>query len=49
MAGNNIARPFFRIGVQDCFAEGGSRPFLFGKYGLSAKDIAAAVKQGLAS
>jgi len=49
MASNNIARPFFRIGVQDCFAEGGSRSFLFGKYGLSAKDIAAAIKQGLAS
>jgi transketolase len=47
MASNNIARPFFRIGVQDCFAEGGSRSFLFGKYGLSAKDIATAVKQGL--
>ena len=49
MASNNIARPFFRIGVQDCFAEGGSRAFLFGKYGLSASDIAAAVKQGLTS
>ena len=29
IASNNIARPFFRIGVQDCFAEGGSRDFLF--------------------
>ncbi len=48
IASNNIARPFFRIGVQDCFAEGGSRDFLFQKYGLTANDIIAKVKHGLA-
>ena len=48
IASNNIARPFFRIGVQDCFAEGGSRDFLFQKYGLTANDIIEKVKHGLA-
>ncbi len=48
IASNNIARPFFRIGVQDCFAEGGSRDFLFKKYGLTADNIIAKVKHGLA-
>lgn len=49
MADNNIARPFFRIGVQDCFAEGGSRDFLFEKYGLTADDITSKIKQAMAS
>lgn len=49
IATNNIARPFFRVGVQDCFAEGGSRDFLFRKYGLAADDIIKKVKQGLAN
>ena len=49
MAGSNIARPFFRIGVQDCFAEGGSRDFLFKKYGLTADAIAAKIKQAITS
>ena len=48
IASNNITRPFFRVGVQDCFAEGGSRNFLFKKYGLTADDIIAKVKEGLA-
>ena len=48
IASNNIARPFFRVGVQDCFAEGGSRDFLFQKYGLTANDIITKIKQGLA-
>ena len=47
MADNGVARPFHRIGVQDCFAEGGSRKFLFEKHGLSAANIVAKVKQGL--
>lgn len=48
IASNNIARPFFRVGVEDCFAEGGSRDFLFQKYGLTENNIVAKVKQGLA-
>jgi transketolase len=49
MASNNIARPFFRIGVQDCFAEGGSRDFLFEKYGLTADAITMKIKQAITS
>jgi transketolase len=49
MASSNIARPFFRIGVQDCFAEGGSRDFLFKKYGLTADAITAKIKQAIPS
>ncbi len=49
IAENNIARPFFRIGVEDCFAEGGTRKFLFQKYGLTADAIIAKVKKGLAN
>ena len=47
IATKNIARPFFRVGVQGCFAEGGRRDFLFRKYGLTASDIAKKIKQGL--
>ena len=49
MASNNIARPFFRIGVQDCFAEGGSRDFLYEKYGLTADAITMKIKQAITS
>lgn len=34
-----IAAKFARIGVQDTFAEGGSTPYLFDKFGLSARHI----------
>jgi len=37
-----VAR-FARVGVRDTFAEGGSTPYLFGKYGLTAEAIADAV------
>ncbi len=35
---------FRRIGVQDTFAQGGSTAYLFDKYGLSSRHIAAAVQ-----
>jgi len=35
---------FARVGVQDVFAEGGSTPYLFEKYGLNAEAIAAAFR-----
>jgi transketolase len=28
-----------RVGIQDCFAESGSRPYLFSRYGLSVQRI----------
>jgi transketolase len=40
-----VARPFARVGVQDVFAEGGSTPFLFDRYGLSAKAVVAAFRR----
>ena len=40
-----IAVPFRRIGVRDTFAEGGSTPYLFDKYGLSARYIEATVRE----
>ena len=39
-----IGIPFRRVGVQDTFAEGGSTPFLFEKYGLNAAAIAEAAR-----
>lgn len=39
-----ISARFRRLGVQDCFAEGGTTPYLFEKYGLSASHVVAAVK-----
>ncbi|HEY2751928.1 transketolase family protein [Phenylobacterium sp.] len=39
---------FAMVGVNDVFAEGGSTPYLFGKYGLTAGDLYRAVK-GLAN
>ena len=38
---------FTRVGVKDTFAEGGSTPFLFDKYGLSARHIESAVLRKL--
>lgn len=40
-----VARPFARVGVQDVFAEGGTTPFLFDRYGLSAKAVVAAFQR----
>jgi transketolase len=40
-----IAVPFARVGVRDVFAEGGTTPFLFDKYGLSARAVAAAFRE----
>lgn len=41
----NAAVPFKRIGVPDCFGEVGDKKFLAEKFGISAKDIAEAVKE----
>lgn len=38
-----VAARFARVGVQDTFAEGGSTPWLFAKYGLDDAAIAAAL------
>jgi transketolase len=40
---------FKRVGILDTFAEGGSTPYLFKKYGLSAQHIFAAVSELLSS
>jgi len=45
---NDVSSKFRRIGVRDTFAEGGTTPFLFEKYGLSANALAATVRQTLA-
>lgn len=42
-----ISKPFKRIAVKDHFAETGTGPQLFEKYGLSANHIAKAVKDSL--
>ncbi|MFN3209882.1 MAG: transketolase family protein [Roseovarius sp.] len=42
-----VPAAFRRIGVQDTFAEGGSTPFLFNQYGLSARHVAQAVRDVL--
>jgi transketolase len=40
---SGVAVAFAHVGVRDTFAEGGSQPYLFDKYGLSARHIAATV------
>jgi transketolase len=40
LALEGLSPRFGMIGVQDVFAEGGSTPFLFEKYGLTARHIA---------
>jgi transketolase len=40
-----VAVGFERVGVRDCFAEGGSTPYLQTKYGLDAPAIAAAFRR----
>ena len=39
MAERGVAVPLRRVGVSDVFAEPGSRPYLFSKYGLSSAQI----------
>jgi transketolase len=41
LAEAGIGVRFARIGLNDCFAEGGSTEFLFAKYGIDGKSIAA--------
>jgi transketolase len=43
-----VAVPLRRIGIQDVFAESGSREFLFSRYGLGTQDIVDAAWRGLA-
>ena len=45
---NDVQAKFRRVGVRDTFAEGGSTAYLFEKYGLSAKALAATVREALA-
>jgi len=35
---------FRRLGVLDCFGEGGTTPYLFDKFGLSEQHVAAAIR-----
>ncbi|CAH1692675.1 Transketolase, C-terminal section [Hyphomicrobiales bacterium] len=44
-----VSCAFRRIGVRDTFAEGASTPYLFDKYGLSARSIALACRETIAS
>ncbi len=44
LAESGMSVSFGRVGLKDCFAEGGSRNYLFDKYGLSAHHIAQAVR-----
>jgi transketolase len=48
MAEAGVAAPLRRIGIEDVFAESGSREYLFSRYGLSTQNIIDAVWQGLA-
>ena len=41
---SGLAPRFGMVGVNDVFAEGGSTPYLFGKYGLTARDLYRAAK-----
>lgn len=47
MAEEGVSSPLRRVGIQDVFAESGSREYLFGKYGLSTQSILDAVWAGL--
>lgn len=41
---SGVAAGFARVGLQDCFAQGGSTPYLFKTYGLSVEGILAALE-----
>ena len=43
-----VAAPLRRIGIEDVFAESGSREYLFNRYGLGTQNIVDAVWKGLA-
>jgi transketolase len=43
-----VAVGFERVGVRDCFAEGGTTPYLLARYGLDADAIVAAFKRAQA-
>jgi transketolase len=45
LAEGGAAARFRRVGVPDTYAEGGSQAYLFEKYGLSARHVAAAVRR----
>jgi transketolase len=48
MAEAGVTAPLRRIGIDDVFAESGSREFLFSRYGLGTQNILDAVWRGLA-
>jgi transketolase len=39
LAESGVSCRLARVGIQDCFAESGSRPYLFSRYGLSVQRI----------
>lgn len=45
---NDVRTTFRRVGVRDTFAEGGTTPYLFEKYGLSEKQLTATIREALA-
>jgi transketolase len=45
LAESGSGAAFARVGVRDCFAEGGSTPYLFKKYGLDAGTIVATLER----
>lgn len=47
MAEAGLSLPLRRVGLQDTFAEGGSTPYLFDKYGLTARSIIQHVRQAV--
>jgi transketolase len=45
LAGAGLGRRLVRLGLQDTFAHGGSRPYLLDRYGLSARHLARRVEE----
>jgi transketolase len=45
LAGGGVGRRLVRMGLQDTFAHGGSRPYLLDRYGLSAWHLARRVEE----
>jgi transketolase len=45
LAGAGVGRRLVRMGLQDTFAHGGSRPYLLDHYGLSARHLARRVEE----
>ena len=44
---NDVRTKFRRVGVRDTFAEGGTTPYLFEKYGLSEASLASVLRDAL--